>query len=101
MKTLHPHNLHGVICALTTEDLRIEIPYIPFLRTCKKSPKSNKKYKRKLEKFKNYHDIETPLYINPYFSSLIELWVEPGARMGNHIWNKLRIGEGDDTVRNL
>ena len=37
--------------------------------------------------------MEAPLYINPYFSSLIELWVE-GAEWET-ITNQIDIGEGD------
>ena len=37
--------------------------------------------------------IEAPLYINPYFSSLIELWVE-GAEWET-VSEQIEIGEGD------
>lgn len=93
LENLTPAQLAGVICALTTEDLRIEIPYIPFSEPVRKTLNQIRNIKRKLEKIQNYHDIETPLYINPYFSSLIELWVE-GAEWET-ISEQIEIGEGD------
>ena len=93
LENLTPAQLAGVICALTTEDLRIEIPYIPFSEPVRKALNQIRNIKRKLEKIQNYHDIETPLYINPYFSSLIELWVE-GAEWET-ISEQIEIGEGD------
>ena len=49
--------------------------------------------KRKIEKVQNNYDVDAPLYINPYFSSLIELWVE-GADWES-ISGQIDIGEGD------
>lgn len=49
--------------------------------------------KRKLEKVQIRYDIEAPLNINPYFSSLIELWVE-GAEWET-VSEQIDIGEGD------
>ncbi len=93
LENLTPSQLAGVICALTTEDLRIEIPYIPFSEQVRKTLNQIRNIKRKLEKAQSRYDIETPLYINPYFSSLIELWVE-GAEWET-ISEQIEIGEGD------
>jgi len=93
LENLSPSQLAGVICALTTEDLRIEIPYIPFSEPVRKTLNQIRNIKRKLEKVQSNYDIETPLYINPYFSSLIELWVE-GAEWET-ITGQIEIGEGD------
>ena len=93
LENLTPSQLAGVICALTTEDLRIEIPYIPFSEPVRKTLNQIRNIKRKLEKTQNKYDIEAPLYINPYFSSLIELWVE-GAEWET-VSEQIEIGEGD------
>lgn len=93
LENLTPSQLAGVICALTTEELRIEIPYIPFSEPVRKTLNQIRNIKRKLEKVQSNYDIEAPLYINPYFSSLIELWVE-GAEWET-VSEQIEIGEGD------
>lgn len=93
IENLTPSQLAGVICALTTEELRIEIPYIPFSEPVRKTLNQIRNIKRKLEKVQSKYDIEAPLYINPYFSSLIELWVE-GAEWET-VSEQIEIGEGD------
>lgn len=93
LENLTPSQLAGVICALTTEELRIEIPYIPFSEPVRKTLNQIRNIKRKLEKVQSKYDIEAPLYINPYFSSLIELWVE-GAEWET-VSEQIEIGEGD------
>lgn len=93
LENLTPSQLAGVICALTTEELRIEIPYIPFSEPVRKTINQIRNIKRKLEKVQSKYDIEAPLYVNPYFSSLIELWVE-GAEWET-VSEQIEIGEGD------
>lgn len=93
LENLTPSQLAGVICVLTTEELRIEIPYIPFSEPVRKTLNQIRNIKRKLEKVQSKYDIEAPLYINPYFSSLIELWVE-GAEWET-VSEQIEIGEGD------
>ena len=93
LETLTPSQLAGVICAITTEDLRIDIPYIPFSEPVRKTLNQIRNIRRKIEKVQNYHNVEAPCYINPYFSSLIELWVE-GAEWET-ISEQIDIGEGD------
>ena len=93
LENLTPSQLAGVICALTTEELRIEIPYIPFSEPVRKTLNQIRNIKRKIEKVQSKYDIEAPLYINPYFSSLIELWVE-GAEWET-VSEQIEIGEGD------
>ena len=93
LETLTPSQLAGVICALTTEDVRLEIPYVPMSEPLRKTLNKIRNIKRKLEKIQNNLDIDTPLYINPYFSSMIELWVE-GAQWDT-ITGMMEIGEGD------
>ncbi len=93
LENLTPSQLAGVICALTTEDLRIDIPHIPFSEPVRKTLNKIRNIKRKLERIQNDYDITSPLYINPYFSSMIELWVE-GADWDT-ITGSMEIGEGD------
>ena len=93
LENLTPSQLAGVICAITTEDLRIDIPYIPFSEPVRKTLNQIRNIRRKIEKVQNYHNVEAPCYINPYFSSLIELWVE-GAEWET-ISEQIDIGEGD------
>ena len=93
LENLTPSQLAAVICAITTEELRIDIPYLPISEPVRKTLNQIRNIKRKIEKVQNSYDVEAPLYINPYFSSLIELWVE-GAEWET-ITEQIDIGEGD------
>ena len=93
LENLTPSQLSAVVCAIVTEDLRIEIPYIPFSESVRKTLNLIRNIRRKIEKVQNNYDVDAPLYINPYFSSLIELWVE-GAEW-EAICGQIDIGEGD------
>ena len=93
LENLTPSQLAAVICAVTTEDLRIEIPYIPFSAPVRKTLNKIRDIRRKLEKVQNVYQVEAPCFINPYFSSLIELWVE-GSEWET-ITEQIDIGEGD------
>ena len=93
LEVLSPSQLSAVVCALTTEDLRIEIPYIPFSAPVRKTLNKIRDIKRRIEKIQSAHMVEAPCYINPYFSSLIELWVE-GTEWEN-LTEQIDIGEGD------
>ena len=93
LENLTPSQLAAVVCAITTEELRIDIPYLPISEPVRKTLNQIRNIKRKIEKVQNSYDVEAPLYINPYFSSLIELWVE-GAEWET-ITNQIDIGEGD------
>lgn len=93
LDNLTPSQLAGVLCAITTEDVRADIPYVPFSEPVRKTLNKIRNIKRKIEKTQNNHDIDAPLYINPYFSSMIELWVE-GAEWET-VSEQVDIGEGD------
>lgn len=93
LENLTPSQLASVICAITTEEIRMEIPYIPFSEPVRKTLNQIRNIKRKLEKVQSKYDIDAPIYINPYFSSLIELWVE-GAEWET-VSEQIDIGEGD------
>lgn len=93
LENLTPSQLAGVICAITTEELRIEIPYVPFSEPVRKTLNKIRNIKKKLAKAQAKYDIDSPLNINPYFSSMIELWVE-GAEWET-VTEQIDIGEGD------
>ena len=93
LDNLSPSQLAAVVCALTTEDLRIDIPYLPISESVRKTLNLIRNVRRKLEKVQSRYSVEAPMYINPYFSSLIELWVE-GAEWET-ITEQIDMGEGD------
>lgn len=93
LEDLTPAQLAAVVCAITTEDLRIDIPYLPISEPVRKTLNNIKNIRRRLEKFQSRYSVENPMYINAYFSSLIELWVE-GAEWET-ITEQVDIGEGD------
>ncbi len=93
LENLTPAQLAAVVCAITTEDLRIDIPYLPISEPVRKTLNLIRNIRRKVEKVQNRYSVEAPMYINPYFSSLIELWVE-GAEWEN-ITEQVDMGEGD------
>ena len=93
LENLTPAQLAAVICAITTEDLRIDIPYLPISERVRKTLNLIRNIRRKIEKVQNRYMVEAPMYINPYFSSLIELWVE-GAEWET-ITEQIDMGEGD------
>lgn len=93
LENLTPAQLAGVVCAITTEDLRIDIPYLPISEPVRKTLNLIRNIRRKIEKVQNKYAVEAPMYINPYFSSLIELWVE-GAEWET-ITEQVDMGEGD------
>ena len=90
---LTPSQLAAVVCAVTTEDLRLEVPYLPFSQPVRKTLNQIRNVARKVDKFQKRYDVDAPLFINPYFSSLIELWVE-GAEWETII-EQIDMGEGD------
>lgn len=93
LENLKPSQLAAVVCAITTEDLRIDIPYLPISEPVRKTLNNIRNIRRKIEKVQNYYSVESPAYINPYFSSLIELWVE-GAEWET-VTEQIDMGEGD------
>ena len=93
LDNLTPSQLAAVICAITTEDLRVDIPYIPYSKQIRITLNLIKDIKHKVERVQKNHMVDNPLYINPYFSSLIELWCE-GAEWETVV-EQIDIGEGD------
>lgn len=94
LENLTPAELASVICAVTTEDMRIEnFPQLPISPATRKTLNQIKNIKRHIEINQNDNDIETPMYINSYFSALIEMWVN-GAEWET-IAESVDMGEGD------
>lgn len=94
LESLSPAELASVVCAITTEDLRIEtFPQLPISPTTKKVLNQIKNIKRNIERVQNENDIETPMYINSYYSALIEIWVN-GAEWET-VTSQVENGEGD------
>ena len=93
LDNLTPAQLAAIVCAITTEDLRIDIPYLPISEPVRKTLNLIRNIRRKIEKVQNKYSVEAPMYINPYFSSLIELWVD-GAEWETII-EQIDMGEGD------
>lgn len=94
LENLNPGELASVVCAITTEDLRADIyPQIPISQATRKALNQIKNIKRNIERVQNDNDIETPMYINSYYSALIEMWVN-GAEWES-IVDQVEMGEGD------
>lgn len=93
LEELTPSQLSAVICAITTEDLRIDIPFMPISEPVRKTLNLIRNIRRRVEKVQNRYQVEAPMYINPYFSSMIELWVE-GAEWET-VTENVDMGEGD------
>lgn len=94
LENLNPGELASVVCAITTEDLRAEIyPQIPISQSTRKALNQIKNIKRNLDKAQKDNDIETPMYINSYYSAMIEMWVN-GAEWDS-IADQIEMGEGD------
>ena len=95
LENLTPAELASVICAVTTEDLRVECGLgLPLSPNVRKTLNKIKDIRRKLEKVQKDNDIEDVMYINSYFSPLIELWISGSE------WEEIMnyagdMGEGD------
>ena len=94
LDNLTPAELASVICAITTEDLRLEnLPHLPISQAVRKTLNKIKDIRRHIEKKQKENNIETPMYINSYFSALIEMWVN-GAEWET-VSSQVEMGEGD------
>ena len=94
LEGLTPAELASVICALTTEDMRADLfSQLPFSPNVRKRLNKIKDIKRALDKKQKTHDVEDPMYINGFYSPLIEMWVN-GAEWDSII-DEVEMGEGD------
>ena len=91
---LTPAELASVICAITTEDMRADLySQLPLSTTVRKTLNKIKDIKRALDRKQKQFDVEDPMYINGYYSPLIEMWVN-GAEWDDII-DQIDMGEGD------
>jgi superfamily II RNA helicase len=94
LEGLTPGELASVVCAITTEDLRAELyPQTPISQAVRKKLNLIKNVKRSIDRVQKESNIETPMYINAYYSSMIEMWVNGAA--WETILDQVEIGEGD------
>ncbi len=94
LQNLSPAQLAAVVSAITTEEQRTDMMYgLPLSEPVRKSLNLIRNIRRKIDKVQKHYSVEAPLYINPFYSSMIELWVD-GAEWET-IAESLDIGEGD------
>ena len=94
LEGLTPAELASVICAITTEDMRADLySHLPLSPNVRKRLNKIKDIKRDLDKKQNTHNVEDPMYINAFYSPLIEMWVN-GAEWDSII-DEIDMGEGD------
>ncbi len=73
---LEPYELASVICALVTEDLRSDVyPNQPISRNTRKALNKIKEIRKNIAILQRDYDINTEMYINSYYSPLIEQWI--------------------------
>ena len=94
LEGLTPAELASVVCAITTEDMRADLySQLPLSPNVRKKLNKIKDIKRELDKKQKNHDVEDPMYINGFYSPLIEMWVN-GAEWES-IVDEVDMGEGD------
>ncbi len=94
LDTLNVDELASVICAITTEDLRSDVyPELPISKGTRKALNRIKDIKRRVAIVQRDFDIETEMYINSYYSPLIEYWVNGGE--WDSLIEQVPSGEGD------
>ena len=95
LEGLTPAELASVICAITTEDMRSDMfSQLPLSPNVRKTLNKVKDIKRALDKKQKEYEVEDPMYINAYFSPLIEMWVN-GAEWESIVDEGGDISEGD------
>ncbi len=86
--------LAGVICSLTTEDLRTDVyAQQPISTNTRKTLNRIKDIRKKIAILQRDYEISTEMYINSFYSPLIEMWVN-GADW-EYIVNQVAQSEGD------
>ena len=94
LDTLNVDELASVICAITTEDLRSDVyPELTISKGTRKALNRIKDIKRRVAIVQRDFDIETEMYINSYYSPLIEYWVNGGE--WDSLIEQVPSGEGD------
>lgn len=91
---LTPAELASVICAITTEDMRSDLySQLPLSPNVRKRLNKIKDIRRDLDKKQKNHDVEDPMYVNGFYSPLIEMWAT-GSEWDDII-DQVDMGEGD------
>lgn len=91
---LTPAELASVICAITTEDMRADLySQLPLSPNVRKRLNKIKDIRRDLYKKQKNHDVEDPMYVNGFYSPLIEMWAT-GSEWDDII-DQVDMGEGD------
>lgn len=91
---LTPAELASVICAITTEDMRADLySQLPLSPNVRKRLNKIKDIRRDLDKKQKNHDVEDPMYVNGFYSPLIEMWTT-GSEWDDII-DQVDMGEGD------
>ena len=94
LEGLTPAELASVVCAITTEDMRADLfSQLPLSPNVRKRLNKIKDIKRALDKKQKTYDVEDPMYINGFYSPLIEMWTN-GAEWDSII-DEVEMGEGD------
>lgn len=76
LEELQPYELASVICALVTEDLRSDVyPNQPISKNTRKALNKIKEIRKKIAILQRDYDISTEMYINSFYSPLIEQWI--------------------------
>ena len=94
LNELPPSELASVVCAITTEELRADIcTYLPVSRGTRKALNKIKEIRRSLFKKQRDFEIDTDMYINSFYSPLIEYWANGGEWA--ELIEQVDMGEGD------
>ena len=94
LEGLTPAELASVVCAITTEDMRADLySQLPLSPNVRKKLNKIKDIKRDLDKKQKHYDVDDPMYINGFYSPLIEMWAN-GAEWDSII-DEVDMGEGD------
>ena len=95
LNDLNAYELASVMCALMTEDMRADlISRIPISKNVRIVLSKIKNIKKKLSIIQADNNIETPIYINSFYSPLIEQWMLPESDWST-LSSQVEIGEGD------
>ncbi len=77
LDNLEPFELASVICALITEDLRTDVyPNVPISKNTRKALNKIKEIRKKITIMQREAEIDTPMYINSFYCSLVEQWIQ-------------------------
>ena len=94
LDNLAPCDLASVICAISTEDMRVQnFAQIPISQTTRKTLNKIREIKKQIWQIQRDNGIERDMFINTYFSPLIEYWVNGGE--WQDLIDQTELSEGD------